>query len=57
MDQLSRNEELQEKLIQAPEWDLIIVDEAHRMSGHYFGNEVKLTKRCKLGLKVGCHSP
>ena len=31
------------------------MDEAHRMSGHYFGNEVKLTKRYKLGLKVGGH--
>jgi len=55
MDQLSRNEELQEKLLQAPEWDLIIVDEAHRMSGHYYGNEIKLTKRYKLGLTVGGH--
>ncbi len=55
MDQLSRNEDLQEKFIHATEWDLIIVDEAHRMSGHYFGNEVKLTKRYKLGQLVGRH--
>jgi superfamily II DNA or RNA helicase len=33
MDQLSRNEDIQEKLKAAPEWDLVIVDEAHRMSG------------------------
>ena len=52
---MSRNEDLQEKLLNAPEWDLIIVDEAHRMSGHYFGNEVKLTKRYKFGLKAGGH--
>ena len=55
MDQLSRNEELQEKLLAATEWDLVIVDEAHRMSGHYFGNEVKLTKRYRLGQVVGGH--
>ncbi len=53
MDQLARNEELQEKLISAPEWDLVIVDEAHRMSGHFFGDEIKLTKRYKLGLLLG----
>jgi len=28
MDQLSRNEDLQEKLKAAPEWDLVVVDEA-----------------------------
>ncbi len=55
MDQLSRNEDLQEKFNQAPEWDLIIVDEAHRMSGHYFGNEIKLTRRYRLGLTAGAH--
>ncbi len=55
MDQLARNEELQEKFKAAPDWDLIICDEAHRMSGHFFGNEVKLTKRYHLGLTVGGH--
>ncbi|MCD6498898.1 MAG: DUF3883 domain-containing protein [Deltaproteobacteria bacterium] len=55
MDQLARNEELQDKLTAAPEWDLVIVDEAHRMSGHFFGNEIKLTKRYKLGLTIGAH--
>ncbi len=55
MDQLSRNEDLQAKLLAAPEWDLVIVDEAHRMSGHYFGGEVKLTKRYRLGQTIGSH--
>ena len=45
MDQLSRNEDIQEKLKAAPEWDLVVVDEAHRMSGHVFGTEIKLTSR------------
>lgn len=55
MDQLARNEGLQEQLSAAREWDLVIVDEAHRMSGHAFGNEVKLTKRYKLGQTLGKH--
>ena len=55
LDQLSRNEELQVTLKAAPEWDLVICDEAHRMSGHFLGGEVKLTKRYKFGLVVGAH--
>ena len=35
------------------DWDLVVVDEAHKMSAHYFGNEVKETKRYKLGKVVG----
>ena len=33
----------------------LICDEAHRMSGHFFGNEVKLTKRYHLGRVLGGH--
>ena len=55
MDQLSRNEDLQEKFKAAPEWDMVICDEAHRMSGHFYGNEVRLTKRYHLGRVVGGH--
>ena len=53
LDMLARNEELQEKLKRSQEWDLIISDEAHRMSASYFGNEVKFTKRYQLGQKFG----
>ncbi len=42
LDVLARNEELQEKLSQSTEWDLIICDEAHRMSATYFGGEVEV---------------
>src|SRR5690554_1667982 len=48
LDQLSRNEDLQTKL-GASEWDLIVVDEAHKMSAHLFGGEVEKTKRFRLG--------
>jgi superfamily II DNA or RNA helicase len=53
LDVLARNEELQEKLIKSQEWDLVICDEAHRMSATYFGGEVKYTKRYQLGQKLG----
>ncbi len=52
MDQLSRSEELQGLLEQA-DYDLIVVDEAHRMSAHYYGAELKTTKRYELGKLLG----
>jgi superfamily II DNA or RNA helicase len=50
LDKLSRNEDVQEKL-QAPDcqWDLVVCDEAHKMSATIFGGEVKYTKRYHLG--------
>jgi SNF2 family DNA or RNA helicase len=50
LDKLSRNEDVQQKL-QAPDgrWDLIVVDEAHKMSATVFGGETKYTKRYRLG--------
>jgi superfamily II DNA or RNA helicase len=50
LDKLSRNEDVQQKL-QAPDcrWDLIVCDEAHKMSATYFGGEIKYTKRHRLG--------
>lgn len=52
MDQLSRNEELQAQLKEI-EWDLVIVDEAHRMGAHYFGGKLEKTKRFLLGELLG----
>lgn len=52
LDKLSRDEELQEKLKQS-DWDLIAVDEAHKMSASFFGGEVKATKRYRLGQLLG----
>jgi superfamily II DNA or RNA helicase len=52
LDQLSRNEEYQ-SLLTATQWDLIIVDEAHKLSASYYGKEIKETKRFKLGKLLG----
>ncbi|BCZ98038.1 MULTISPECIES: helicase-related protein [Legionella] len=52
LDQLSRNEELQEKL-KNTEWDIIIVDEAHKLSASYFGSKINKTKRFQLGEMLG----
>ena len=50
LDKLARDEDVQQKL-QAPDcgWDLIVCDEAHKMSATYFGGEIKYTKRYRLG--------
>jgi len=53
LDMGARSETLQAKLQAAPDWDLVICDEAHRMSANLYGNEVKYTKRYKLGQLVG----
>jgi superfamily II DNA or RNA helicase len=50
LDKLSRNEDVQEKLKVADgRWDLVVCDEAHKMSATYFGGEIKYTKRYRLG--------
>jgi superfamily II DNA or RNA helicase len=51
LDKLSRNEDLLEKL-KLSEWDLIVCDEAHKMSATYFGGEKKETKRYRLGKEL-----
>ncbi len=50
LDKLSRNEDVQLKLT-APDcrYDLVVCDEAHKLSATFFGGEVKYTKRYRLG--------
>lgn len=52
MDQVARNEELVAELEQT-EWDLVVVDEAHRMGAHYFSGKLEKTKRFLLGETLG----
>jgi superfamily II DNA or RNA helicase len=53
LDMVARSDELKAKLKAAPEWDLVVCDEAHRMAASYFGGEVKETQRFKLGKLLG----
>ena len=48
VDQLARSEDLIAK-VKASDWDLVIVDEAHKMSAHRYGDELRRTKRFVLG--------
>lgn len=48
LDKLSRNEEIQKKL-EASEWDIVIIDEAHKLSASVIGNKTTYTKRYQLG--------
>ena len=52
IDQLSRNEDYQAKL-KNTSWDIIIVDEAHKLSANYYGLKLKKTKRFELGELLG----
>ena len=52
LDKLSRDEDLRAKL-EVTDWDLVIVDEAHKMSASFFAGEIKETMRYKLGRLVG----
>lgn len=53
LDMAARSDELKAKLQAAPDWDLVICDEAHRMAASYFGGEVKETQRHKLDKLLG----
>jgi SNF2 family DNA or RNA helicase len=48
LDKLSRNEDVQGKL-KTTDWDVVVCDEAHKMSASFWGGEIRRTKRYKLG--------
>src|SRR6266852_5700425 len=54
LDQISRNEDLQEKLCAAG-WDLAVFDEAHKLAAHYFGTKLDKTARFRFAEKLGSH--
>ena len=53
LDMLARNPDLQSRLDAAPEWDLVVCDEAHRMSASVFGGEAQYTRRYRLAQRLG----
>jgi hypothetical protein len=55
LDKLSRDENVQAKLEQT-DWDLVVCDEAHKMSAHFFSGEASFTKRYRLGQLLGEHA-
>lgn len=52
LDQMSRNEELQEKLCAAG-WDLVVFDEAHKLAAHFFGQKLEKTARFRFAEALG----
>jgi superfamily II DNA or RNA helicase len=53
LDQVSRSDEYQEKVCMAG-WDLVIFDEAHKLSAHYYGRDkIKRTRRFELAEALG----
>ena len=53
LDKLARDEDVQQKLTALDNrYDLVVCDEAHRLSATFFGGEVKYTKRYRLGQLV-----
>ncbi|MXZ29232.1 MAG: DUF3883 domain-containing protein [Acidimicrobiia bacterium] len=55
LDQLARAEDLKRRL-GAAEWDLVVVDEAHKMAAHSYGAELRRTKRFALGELLGART-
>jgi len=55
LDQMARNEEFQEKLL-ATTWDLVIFDEAHKLSAHFSNSKPEKTGRFKLAEKLGART-
>ena len=55
LDQISRNEELQERLC-APGWDLAVFDEAHKLAAHYSGSKLDKTARFEFAEKLGANT-
>jgi superfamily II DNA or RNA helicase len=53
LDMGARSDELKSMIDAGPDWDLIICDEAHRMSASFFGGEIKETARHKFGKLLG----
>ncbi|MBX3030769.1 MAG: DUF3883 domain-containing protein [Chloroflexi bacterium] len=56
LDRLARDPELQAKLDAAPDWDLVVFDEAHKLSATLSAGEVRSTGRRKLAERIRPHT-
>lgn len=56
LDMLARNSEAILDKACNIDWDLIIFDEAHKMSASVFGSEIKKTKRYQMAEELGKHT-
>jgi SNF2 family DNA or RNA helicase len=56
LDKLARDEDLQLLLENAADWDLVVFDEAHKLSAQLSGDEVHKTKRRLLAERVRPHA-
>ncbi|MGV8121827.1 MAG: helicase-related protein [Candidatus Xenobiia bacterium LiM19] len=52
LDKTSRSEEMQEKICKTS-WDLVIFDEAHKLSAHFSGGKIDPTRRFSFAEKIG----
>ena len=53
LDKLARDEQAQAKLaVPDNRYDLVVIDEAHKLSASFFGGEITYTKRYRLGQLV-----
>ena len=55
LDQMARNEGLQEKLL-STSWNLVVFDEAHKLAAHYFGSKLEKTGRFRFAEKLGART-
>ena len=53
VDQIARRQEELAPYMRRGEWDLVVVDEAHRMAAHFWGDEIRKTLRYQLGELLG----
>jgi SNF2 family DNA or RNA helicase len=55
LDQMARNADLQDKLCRAA-WDLVVFDEAHKLSAHFYGSKLEKTGRFELAERLGANT-
>ena len=55
LDKLARNDDIK-NLIEATDWDIVVIDEAHKLSANVVGTKINYTKRFNLGRLLSKHT-